>query len=107
MADPLCGFGLDPAGGRAMFAGARPLADPERLAALRHDLPVHVSVGEQDPVTGGGALVTALVDRLEAAGLDDVTLVTWPGARHEVFNETNADEVVADVVTWIEDRVGR
>ena len=106
VADPLCGFGLDTAAGRQMFLAARPLADPERLAAVRKDLPVHISVGEHDPVTGGGALAAALAERLEAAGLDDVTLVTWPGGRHEVFNETNRDEVVADLRRWIEDRVG-
>ncbi len=107
VADPLCGFGLDTEAGRQMFVSARPLADPERLAAVRKDLPVHISVGEHDPVTGGGALSTALAERLEAAGLDDVTLVTWPGGRHEVFNETDRDEVVADLRRWIDDRVSR
>jgi len=27
---------------------------------------------------------------------------TYPGARHEVFNETNGDEVIADVIDFIE-----
>ena len=49
-------------------------------------------------------LVNALVDRYERAGLEDVTLVSYPGARHEVFNETNRDEVVAGVLAWL-DRV--
>ena len=30
-----------------------------------------------------------------------MTLRTYPEARHEVFNETNRDEVYADVLTWI------
>ena len=25
----------------------------------------------------------------------------YPGARHEIFNETNADEVLADVVAFV------
>jgi alpha-beta hydrolase superfamily lysophospholipase len=29
----------------------------------------------------------------------------YPDARHEVFNETNRDEVVADLVRWVEQRV--
>ena len=28
----------------------------------------------------------------------------YPGARHEVFNETNRDEITASLVTWL-DRV--
>jgi alpha-beta hydrolase superfamily lysophospholipase len=26
----------------------------------------------------------------------------WPGARHEVFNETNRSEVIADLVDWLD-----
>jgi alpha-beta hydrolase superfamily lysophospholipase len=101
VADPHCGFGLDGEGGKQMFVAARQLADPDRLAGLRTDLPVYVAVGEHDPVNGELALVHGLVDRLREAGLGDVTLRTYPEARHEVFNETNRDEVYADVLTWI------
>jgi alpha-beta hydrolase superfamily lysophospholipase len=105
VADPRCGFGLDTAGGKAMFAGARALALPERLDGLRKDLPVYVAVGEKDPVNGELALVDALVDRLRSAGMQDVTLRTYPEARHEVFNETNRDEVVGDLVGWLDTKV--
>jgi alpha-beta hydrolase superfamily lysophospholipase len=101
IADPLCGFGLDIPGGRAMFTGARALTDPGRVAAMRADLPIHIVVGDMDPVNGQLALVNVLVDRYRAAGLRDVTLQVFPGARHEVFNETNRDEVVADVIIWL------
>ena len=101
VADPHCGFGLDGEGGKQMFVAARQLADPDRLAGLRTDLPVYIAVGEHDPVNGELALVHGLVDRLREAGLGDVTLRTWPEARHEVFNETNRDEIYADVLTWI------
>ena len=33
-----------------------------------------------------------------------MTVTLYPGARHEIFNETNRDEVTADVVAWL-DRV--
>jgi alpha-beta hydrolase superfamily lysophospholipase len=102
LADPYCGFGLDTEGGKAMFAAARAVADPARLAAIRHDLPVYIAVGDQDPVNGQLALVNVLVDRYRTAGVTDVTLKTYPGARHEVFNETNRDEVVADLHTWLD-----
>jgi alpha-beta hydrolase superfamily lysophospholipase len=104
VADPRCGFGLTDVDGRQMFASARQLADPARLRGLRADLPVYVAVGDQDPVNGQLALVHPLVQRLEEAGLTDVTLVVYSGARHEVFNETNRDEVVAELLAWL-DRV--
>jgi alpha-beta hydrolase superfamily lysophospholipase len=87
-----------------MFAGACDAADPTRLAAIRSDLPVYIAVGDQDPANGQLALVNALVARYEAAGLTDVTFVAYPGARHEVFNETNRDEVEAGLLAWL-DRV--
>ena len=104
VADPRCGFGLSAADSRQMFASARQLADPERLGVVRADLPVYIAVGDADPVNGQMALVHALVQRLQGAGLDDVTLTAYEGARHEVFNETNRAEVVADLLGWL-DRV--
>jgi alpha-beta hydrolase superfamily lysophospholipase len=103
--DPLCGFGLDSEGGKAMFLGSHEVARTERLQSLRRDLPVYVAVGEQDPVNGQLALVDALVDRLRTAGMQDVTLKVYPEARHEVFNETNRDEVVADLLAWLDPRL--
>jgi alpha-beta hydrolase superfamily lysophospholipase len=102
IADPYCGFGLDIAGGKAMFVGARALADPARVAKMRADLPVYIVVGDVDPVNGQLALVNVLVDRYRQAGLSDVTLQAYADARHEVFNETNRDEVFGDVAAWLE-----
>ncbi|MGY2066083.1 alpha/beta fold hydrolase [Blastococcus sp. SYSU DS0619] len=104
VADPRCGFGLSATDSRQMFVSARQVADPGRLAGLRTDLPVYVAVGDRDPVTGQLALVHGLVQRLRDTGLTDVTLAVYPEARHEVFNETNRDEVVADLLAWL-DRV--
>jgi alpha-beta hydrolase superfamily lysophospholipase len=106
IADPQCGFGIDVPGSKAMYAGAQAVADPERLAGMRPDLPVYVVVGTMDPVNHGMAHVEELVRRYEAAGLEDVTLVAYPDARHEVFNETNRDEVVAGLVAWLAERLG-
>lgn len=102
VADPQCGYTLDDEAMGAMFAGGSVAADPERLAHVRKDLPIHIAVGEDDPVNAGLALVKALEARYAAAGLTDVTVTSWPGARHEILNETNRDEVVADIVAFVE-----
>ena len=81
-------------------------ADPDRVGAMRSDLPVYIAVGEMDPVGGQLALVNPLVDRYAAAGLTDVTLKIYPQARHEVFNETNRDEVIDDLLAWLDHRLG-
>lgn len=104
IADPGCGFGIDTGSAKLMFAGARRLADPAQVAAMRPDLPVYIAVGEADPVNGGLALLTTLTDRYHAAGLTDMTIRTYPGARHEILNEINRDEVIAELTGWL-DRV--
>jgi alpha-beta hydrolase superfamily lysophospholipase len=100
VADPLCGFGIDTGSAKQMFAGARRLADPQQLAALRGSLPVYIAAGELDPVNGGLTLLTPLAGRLKEAGLTDVTVITYPGARHEILNETNRDEVIGSLIEW-------
>ncbi len=104
VADQWCGFGIDTASARAMFLGARRGADPAQVAAIRSNLPVYIAVGQFDPVNGGLALLTPLTDRYKAAGLTDVTVRIYPDARHEILNETNRDEIIAELNRWL-DRV--
>ncbi len=42
-----------------------------------------------------------LGQRYRDAGLTDVTVRLYEDARHEILNETNRDEVTADVVAWL------
>ena len=37
----------------------------------------------------------------------DVTMRVYPGARHELLNETIREEVTAEVITWMLDRFPR
>jgi alpha-beta hydrolase superfamily lysophospholipase len=101
VADPLCGFGIDTPSAKAMFVGARRLADPALLAAIRDSLPVYIAAGELDPVNGGLTLLNPLTERLKDAGLTDVTVVIYPGARHEILNETNSAEVIDALIAWM------
>jgi len=43
---------------------------------------------------------------VEATSSPDRTVKLYPGGRHEMFNETNRDEVLADLVGWLDARVG-
>lgn len=101
VADPWCGFDAPPETVPMLFGQAARLADPDVLARIRPDLALLVASGQDDPLSGGGALVELLAQRYRDAGLTDVTLLVYPGARHEIFNETNRDEVTAAVVDWL------
>ena len=44
--------------------------------------------------------------RYRDAGLADVTVRLYAGARHELLNETNRDEVTADILEFLDRTVG-
>jgi len=104
LADPLCGdqMPLTAAYAAGVFGLAVRCATPEALAKLPDGLPVLLLSGQRDPVGGDDAAqVTALADLLRARDLP-VEQQVYADARHEVFNETNRDEVVADLMTWLD-----
>lgn len=99
MADPACGWEAPPLPAIDTLATA---ADPQRVATIRDDLPILIVSGSDDPLAQGGAAVEALAERYRAAGLTDVQAKIYPGARHEVLNETNRDEVTADIIAFLD-----
>lgn len=101
IADAACGFGLDAASAASMIDGMDGVADPARLGAIRGDLPVLLLSGDADPLAGGGGLIALVADRYREAGLTSVSVHLYPEARHEVFNETNRDEITADLIGWL------
>lgn len=101
VADPWCGWDVPNDVMPSLFAPAPRLADPLVLAGIRNDLPILIVSGDADPLAGGGALLQVLGQRYRDAGISDVTVKLYPGARHEILNETNRDEVTADIVAWL------
>ncbi len=71
---------------------------------LGRDLPVLLMVGQDDSV-GGPRSVHRLADAYRTrSGLTDVTTLVYPGARHEIFNETMQADVRADLLVWLDRR---
>jgi alpha-beta hydrolase superfamily lysophospholipase len=108
LADPLCGDDVPPTYryGAGMFGLVTRAASPEGVAGLPDGLPVLLLAGQRDPVGGtDAAQVVALADLLRDRGLP-VDLRVYPDARHEVFNETNRDEVTGDLLAWLGARLG-
>ncbi len=107
LADPLAGDEMpltyDYAAG--VFAMNVRATTAEGVAELPDGLPVLLLSGQRDPVGGADAAhVTTLAGLLRDRGLP-VEQHVYPDARHEVFNETNRDEVVADLLAWIDARL--
>jgi alpha-beta hydrolase superfamily lysophospholipase len=100
LADPMCGD-------RAPLTYGFVLANLEvardgilHLDDVGHRCPVLIVAGESDPVSGFGVQARELARRLGQSGAS-VTERFYPGARHEVLNEINRDEVLADITQWL------
>lgn len=105
VADPLCGFECSTTTWIGLLDALAHIADPELQARIRPDLPLYIVAGKLDPVSDETAGLDRLIAAYEQAGLRDVTRRFYEGARHEVLNETNRDEVTRDLLDWLEAKV--
>ena len=72
---------------------------------MRRDIPLLVQVGSDDPF-GGERSAELLVEAYVARShLSDVELIVYSDARHEVYNEINSADVVADLIRWLDAHV--
>jgi len=97
LADPLCGFPFTAQLAVDLLDAIGPIASHTTIARVPKTLPIYIFSGARDPV---GANLQGLMDAYRRAGLA-VTAKIYPDARHETLNETNRDEVVADLLAWI------
>lgn len=106
VADPRCGF-MFSAGGYA--AVTKLTARACSLAWARrgpHDVPVLFVSGAEDPVGDNGRGVRAAAELARRAGQRHVDVRIYEGMRHEIFNEDDGARVMADVLSWVEGRLG-
>lgn len=107
VADPLCGFPMTNAGYRDLFDGLLELTHVDRLAVLSKDLPVLVISGRDDAVGGGGTGPATIARQYRDAGLTDVQLQLYDGARHELLHELNRVQVTMDLMDWLDRATSR
>ena len=75
---------------------------PEWFASYPKDMPTLIMSGADDPVGAYGKGPTYVYKHLLIERCSNVTLKLYEGARHELFNETNREEVFADLVGWLD-----
>ena len=106
IADPLCGFLFTDRGYYDMFDGLRGISRTDRLSAMPRELPIYFLSGTMDPVGQQGAGVKTVSQQFRDAGMQDVTVKLYEGGRHEMFNEINREEATADLIAWLDRKIG-
>ena len=101
-ADPLCGFGINKTAMQTMAASAARSIDPAALTQIRKDLPIYIFAGDKDPINHSLEWLRPVAERYRAAGIANVIEKYYPDGRHEMLNETNRDEVMRDLASWLQ-----
>lgn len=100
--DPLC-FYADALKLFGVIDGLRVFGRPRK--PLGRDVPLLIMIGSEDPL-GGERSVRNLADSfISRGGLTDVEVVVYDEARHELFHELNTDQVIADLLAWLDARL--
>ncbi len=69
--------------------------------AAELELPMLLIHGEDDALCS----LQGARDYLQSSSVEDLSFRFYPGGRHEMFNETNRDEVLEDMWAWISPRL--
>jgi alpha-beta hydrolase superfamily lysophospholipase len=99
--DSWCGFVPTTGFFQDMFYGLSVIHRPKNIKKIPVELPIYILYGTDDPVGDYGKTIHALAGIYRKTGIYHVDERDYEGARHELLNETNRNEVVSDIVSWI------
>ena len=93
-----CGFFYD------FIKGLQEIENPQNLKKVPLDLPIYIMSGDRDPIGKDGKGVLRLRDRYVNLGVKNVSCKLYEGGRHEMLNEINKEEVMKDIISWLNER---
>lgn len=99
--DKWCGFPLPNSFYCEMLWGLKNIHKPENIKKVPVDLPVNFIYGMDDPVGGYGKTINELYKIYEANGVKTLSIIGYPGDRHEIFNENDNETVEKDFLDWL------
>lgn len=105
IADPLCGFVCKTSLYRDMMGGLKFLTNQKNINRMNKDAPIYFMSGAEDPVGDYGAGVETAYKAFCRAGLKDVMIRLYPGGRHEMLNEINRNDVMQDILNWLNEKM--
>ena len=102
VADPLCGFPATVQLWMDLLGGWAAVSRAAHRNRVPKSLPIYLIAGGRDPVSGNTRQLGPWMADYRAAGLLNLTHKFYPEARHELFNESNRDEVTTNLIVWLD-----
>ena len=91
-----CGFYYD------FLTGLKEIENKENLKLVPKNLPIYIFSGEKDPVGKSGKGIKKLYETYKKLGINNVKIKLYKDGRHEMLNEINREEVMNDIIDWLE-----
>ena len=104
-ADPTCGWTATCSLYRDMMDGIQFISDKKNIKLINKNTPMYLMSGAEDPVGEKGKGVKKAYKAYVDAGVKDISIVLYPGGRHEMLNEINKEQVYRDVLSWINSKI--
>ncbi len=101
IADDYCGFLFSAQGMNDLVKVNIASNSNDWYAKLPKDLKILLTSGAMDPVGPQAKGIEGIAAKLKETGHTNVTVKIYPDCRHEILNELNRDEVMADILAWM------
>ena len=100
-ADPRCTFLFTVNGYKGLMEAVLFDNQMENIKKVPKNLPLFFVSGADDPVGDLGEGVKKVYGMYKDAGVSDITYRLYEDDRHEILNETDRDQVMADIAAWL------
>ncbi len=105
IADGHCNFSFTNNGYAILFGIIRQACSHKVISAVPKNLPVYFVAGKDDPVGDYGKGVLKAKQKFEKAGVKEVSITLYSGARHEILNDTCKQQVMDDLLDFFEKHI--
>lgn len=86
-----------------LLKGLKEIHKEDNLKKIPTSLNIYLLAGSKDPVGENGKGIVKLYNLYKNLGVKNVSYKLYEGARHEILNETNKDEVINDIKNILEE----
>ena len=104
LASPYCGHGFSVSAYKDLFYLVKDMH--KHFVEIDPALPILLMSGRDDPVTGFHKGVLSTVHALENIGFQQIQYHEYEHMRHEILQETNKEEVIKDIITFLDSKRG-
>ena len=107
LANPKTTFAFSVSGYNALLSLTAQCAVQASVDKIPKELPIFIASGSEDPVGEGGKGPKELYGMCTKAGIADVSIKLYEGARHELHNEIDREVFIGDAIAWIDAHIPR